>query len=422
MKTEDIYAMFLKAGKITIDSRKIEENDLFFAFSGANFNAAEFAEVAIQQGALAVIVEDKAFSNPEHHIYYVPSTLECLQNLAVFHRNHIDIPVIGLTGSNGKTTTKELIHSVLSKKFNIQYTKGNLNNHIGVPLTVLSITKEHEIAVVEMGANHQKEIDLLCSIAKPNIGYVTNFGKAHLEGFGGFEGVIKGKSELYDYLKEHHHTVLVNENDSVQIEKTNEIQNKITFGTKDSMFYFESIAENHQIGLSYNGQNLISHLTGNYNFTNLSAAVALGLHFGIGFNDIKSAVEDYHPTNMRSQIEIINGKTVVLDTYNANPSSMSESLKNFSTFSGTKTIIIGDMLELGESSAEEHRSILKLAEELNFDEVLTVGKHFSEVNSGKTFSSSEALSDYLKQHSIITKNVLLKASRGIALEKIIDFL
>lgn len=422
MKTEDIYALFLKAGKVTIDSRKIEENDFFFAFSGANFNAAEFAEAAIQQGALAVIVEDEAFSNPDHHIYYVPSTLECLQNLAVFHRNHLDIPVIGLTGSNGKTTTKELIHSALSKKFNVQCTKGNLNNHIGVPLTVLSITKEHEMVVVEMGANHQKEIELLCSIAKPNIGYVTNFGKAHLEGFGGFEGVIKGKSELYDYLREHHQAVLVNENDSIQIEKTSGIQEKITFGAKDSMFYFESIAENQHIGLSYNEQSLMSHLTGNYNFTNLSAAVALGLHFGIGFNDIKSAVESYRPTNMRSQIEIINGKRVVLDTYNANPSSMSESLKNFSTFSGTKTIIIGDMLELGEVSTEEHRSVLKLAEELKFDEVLTVGKHFSEVNSGKAFSSVEALSEYLKQHPIITENVLLKASRGIALEKIIDFL
>ena len=220
MDVKDFYFSYFQAGKISIDSRKIEKGTVFFAFSGENFDAATKAEEAIRNGAAAVIVEKKEYENIDKKIFYVSSTLDFLQNLALFHRRQLQIPIIGLTGSNGKTTTKELISSVLARKYKTQYTFGNLNNHIGVPLTLLSITKEHEIAVIEMGANHQKEIELLCSLAEPNIGYITNFGKAHLEGFGGFEGVIKGKSELYDYLKENNQTILVNEADEMQREKT----------------------------------------------------------------------------------------------------------------------------------------------------------------------------------------------------------
>ena len=243
MNAASFYPLFLKAGKVTIDSRKVEKNDIFFAFSGENFNAAKSAEEAITKGALAVIVEDKNFENQERNIFFVHSTLAFLQELASYHRNHIKIPVIALTGSNGKTTTKEIIHAVLSQKYKVQYTFGNLNNHIGVPLTLLSIKPEHELAVVEMGANHQKEIELLCKIAKPNYGYITNFGKAHLEGFGGFEGVIKGKSELYDYLKTAEQTILVNENDPIQTEKTADYSPKITFGKENSDYYFEEFSK-----------------------------------------------------------------------------------------------------------------------------------------------------------------------------------
>ncbi|MCQ9638860.1 UDP-N-acetylmuramoyl-tripeptide--D-alanyl-D-alanine ligase [Chryseobacterium sp. WG14] len=423
MNIEQFYPLVLQAGKVTIDSRKIAENDIFFAFSGENFNAATLAEKAIDNGALAVIVELPEFENRDKNIFYVPSTLEFLQQLAIYHRNKLSIPFIGLTGSNGKTTTKELIHAVLSEKFSVQYTYGNLNNHIGVPLTILSIKPEHEIAVIEMGANHQKEIELLCTIAQPDFGYITNFGKAHLEGFGGFEGVIKGKSELYEYLKTNQRTIIVNENDPIQIEKTQNYPSTITFGNEGSDYNFESFSEEHFVGLSYQNVKALSKLTGDYNFTNLCVAASLGLHFGISFEKIKHAVEQYTPTNMRSQVVKKENKTLVLDTYNANPSSMAVSLKNFISFEGRKTIVIGDMLELGAESEKEHQNILKLAQDLNFDEIITVGKHFKAVNSSNlAFEDTSSLIDYLKQTPIQSENILLKGSRGIALEKVIDFI
>ncbi|WP_185205168.1 UDP-N-acetylmuramoyl-tripeptide--D-alanyl-D-alanine ligase [Chryseobacterium sp. C3] len=423
MNTEQFYPLFLQAEKVTIDSRKVGKNDIFFAFSGENFNAATLAEQAVENGALAVIVEQQEFENKEKNIFFVHSTLEFLQQLAIYHRKQLQIPVIGLTGSNGKTTTKEIIHAVLSEKFNVQYTSGNLNNHIGVPLTLLSIKPEHEMAVIEMGANHQKEIALLSSISQPDFGYITNFGKAHLEGFGGYEGVIKGKSELYDYLKDHKKTIIVNENDPVQVEKTENYSPKITFGKEDSDYQFELFSEENFVGLKYKDKKAVSKLTGEYNFTNLCAAASLGLYFGIDFENIKNAIQNYTPTNMRSQIVKKEGKTLVLDTYNANPSSMTASLYNFITFEGSKTIIIGDMLELGEESEKEHQNILKLAQELGFDQIITVGKNFKKVNSTETaFENTAELTEYLKLNKILSENILLKASRGIALEKSIDFI
>lgn len=423
MNAASFYPLFQQAGKVTIDSRTINKGDVFFAFSGENFNAAERAELAADQGALAVIVEQKAFENTARNIFYVPSTLVFLQELAKHHCAKLKIPIIALTGSNGKTTTKEIIHAVLSKKFRVQYTLGNLNNHIGVPLTLLSIKPENEMAVVEMGANHREEIKFLCEIAQPTLGYITNFGKAHLEGFGGFEGVIKGKSELYDYLKNTSGTILVNDCDPLQQEKTKDYSPKITFGFSTSDYQFEESSENNFVGLIFKGKTARSQLTGNYNFTNLCAAASLGFHFGLDFNDIKSAIENYVPTNMRSQILEQNGKTFVLDTYNANPSSMAESLKNFSTFKGAKTVIMGDMLELGGESESEHRAILTLAADLHFEEIITVGNHFKNINSSsRAFENSAELSTYLQQNKISSKNILLKASRGIALEKVLEFI
>lgn len=423
MNTEQFYPLFLQAAHVVIDSRKIEKNDIFFAFSGENFNAATLAEQAIDKGALAVIIEQQDYANPERNIFYVPSTLEFLQQLAIFHRKKLQIPVIGLTGSNGKTTTKEIIHAVLSERFNVQYTRGNLNNHIGVPLTILSIKPEHQMAVIEMGANHQKEIEFLCAISMPDFGYITNFGKAHLEGFGGVEGVIKGKSELYDYLKNNNKTIIVNENDPIQLEKTEGYSHKITFGKEDSEYQFDLFSEQHFVGLNYKNQKAVSKLTGEYNFTNLCAAASLGLHFGIPFNHIIHAIENYTPTNMRSQIVEKGNKILVLDTYNANPSSMAASLKNFITFEGSKTIIIGDMLELGDESEKEHQAILELAQNSGFDEIITVGKIFRTVNHSQlSFEDTPALTEYLKANAISSKNVLLKGSRGIALEKAIEFI
>ncbi len=423
MNAANFYPLFQQAEKVTIDSRKIEKNNIFFAFSGESFNAATLAEDVINKGALAVIVEQKEYENASKNIFYVPSTLVFLQELAAYHRNQLNIPIIALTGSNGKTTTKEIIHAVLSQKYRVQYTFGNLNNHIGVPLTLLSIKPEHEIAVVEMGANHQKEIEALCKIAQPNFGYITNFGKAHLEGFGGFSGVIKGKSELYDELMRNSQTILVNENDKIQVEKTEDYSPKITFGKETSDYYFEEFSENNFVGLAFKGEKAQSKLTGNYNFTNLCAAASLGFYFGLNFNHIKTAIENYVPTNMRSQILEKNGKIFVLDTYNANPSSMAESLKNFSNFKGTKTIIIGDMLELGTESETEHQSILNLAQTLNFDGIITVGKNFMKINHGElSFENAAQLSEYLKTKKITSENVLLKGSRGIALENVLEFI
>lgn len=423
MNVSEFYSLYVQSNKVTIDSRQVEKGDVFFAFSGETFNAATLAEECISKGALAVIVEDIAFENKEKNIFYVSSTLIFLQELARLHRSHLRIPIIGLTGSNGKTTTKELMHAVLSQKFKVQYTQGNLNNHIGVPLTLLSIKPEHEIAVIEMGANHQKEIEFLSNLAQPNFGYITNFGKAHLEGFGGVEGVIKGKSELYDYLIPHDQFILVNENDPIQFQKTEGYDLVIPFGKKDSEFYFESLLLDNCVGLGYNGIEAYSQLTGAYNFTNLCAAASLGLYFGIDFNQIKKAIEEYTPTNMRSQIVKKEGLTLVLDTYNANPSSMLLSLENFSCFQGSKTVIIGDMLELGTESEQEHLLILDRAMSLLFDQVITVGPHFKKINGkGLSFENTDTLIAYLKANPIASENILLKGSRGIGLEKALPFL
>lgn len=423
MTVQEFYTIYQSANKVVIDNRKIEKGDIFFAFSGENFDAGSLAEKAIEQGAKAVIVEKKEYENTEKNIFFVPSTLVFLQDLAKYHREQLNIPIIALTGSNGKTTTKELIYSVLASKYRVQYTQGNLNNHIGVPLTLLSITPEHEMAVVEMGANHQKEIELLCQIAQPNIGYITNFGKAHLEGFGGFQGVIKGKSELYDYLKNHHQKVLINDNDTIQTERIGDYPNRISFGASASSYEFEKITKDNLVGIAYQGKEVVSQLTGEYNFTNLCAAVTLGLHFGIEFSSIAKAIENYTPTNMRSQIVKRDGYTLVLDTYNANPSSMTASLQNFSQFQGSKIVVLGDMLELGEESRTEHLAILDLAKSLEIGGIFTIGKHFTQANpNGATFETTNDFIEYLKVKPIVADNILLKGSRGIALEKVIEYL
>ncbi|QCX53863.1 UDP-N-acetylmuramoyl-tripeptide--D-alanyl-D-alanine ligase [Elizabethkingia sp. JS20170427COW] len=422
MNIEELYSYYTASKRALIDSRKIEKGDLFFAFSGENFDAAQHAEIAIEKGATAVVVENEKYQNIEKNIFYFPSTLTTLQELAKHHRKQLNIPIIGLTGSNGKTTTKELIHAVLAEKYQVQYTQGNLNNHIGVPLTLLSITPEYEMAVIEMGANHQKEIELLCNICQPDYGYITNFGKAHLEGFGGFAGVIKGKSELYDYLKSHHKTILVNKADDIQKEKTAGYSPIIQFGSEDSEYQYQILHQGHTVGVIFDNIKAISQLTGDYNYNNLCAAITLGKHFGVESSAIKAAIESYTPTNMRSQIVEKEGKTLVLDTYNANPSSMEASLKNFAQYEGSKTIIIGDMLELGDESKAEHEKILQLAKELSFENIITVGAHFKEINSEKAFSNTQEAETYLQSQPISTQNILLKGSRGIALEKLIPFL
>ena len=420
MNTSAIFDLFLKHKKVTTDTRHIEKNAIFFALKGANFNGNQFANQAISQGAIAAIVDEKEYEDETKNIYFVEDGLTALQDLARAYRNYLKIPFIGLTGSNGKTTTKELIASTLKEKYKVHYTFGNLNNHIGVPLTILSIPEETEIAVIEMGANHQKEIEFLCTISQPDYGYITNFGKAHLEGFGGFEGVIKGKSELYNYLRNNNKKVFVNLEDPIQVEKTQEIE-QITFGKKSGNFQILPGEETFDyIAVNFEGQTIQTHLTGAYNFSNISCAIAMGKHFGLTTAEIKNGIESYFPTNNRSQIIEREGYKIIMDAYNANPSSMEASLNNFKNFEGTKTVILGDMFELGESSDNEHDNIANLAVKFNFDQIYLIGEHFLnssvEANSIKKFRNRAEFEDYVKSNFTYTDTILIKGSHGMRLD------
>lgn len=429
MNIEKLYSLYLRAGMVSTDTRNIPIKSLYFALKGANFNGNEFAAQAIASGASFAIVDEKQYEDENNFIYYVEDALITLQKLAQYHRSQLKIPVIALTGSNGKTTTKELITSVLSQKYNVLATKGNLNNHIGVPLTLLSINPLHEIAVIEMGANHQKEIEFLCEIAQPDFGYITNFGKAHLEGFGGIQGVIKGKSELYTYLKENQKTAFVNTDDALQIELTKGL-NRITFGTNESADYKFQINESKSGNcpeIRYQGSSFQSKLVGNYNANNVAAAIAIGLKFEVPLNLIKSGIENYQADNNRSQVINLKDKQIILDAYNANPSSMEAALLNFSKLKGEKTVILGDMFELGDESEKEHKRIADLACELQFENIFLIGNHFSKMDTeGKEncakFHTREMAEIYLRNFPLQDKIILIKGSRGMALEKILEFI
>ncbi len=425
MHIEEIYHLYTQSYKVSTDSRSIPENGLYFAFKGAHFNGNEYAQEAREKGALACFVEEKEFENISQQIYWVESTLITLQKLANYHRNQLKIPFVGLTGSNGKTTTKELIAAVTSMKYKTLCTAGNYNNHLGVPLTILRIDPSYEMAIIEMGANHQGEIKELSAIAQPDIGYITNFGKAHLEGFGGVEGVIKGKSELYEYLLRADKTVLCNEADDLQVKQSIDITHRITFGLPSSDYYFE--LETHSgntLSLSFDKVIINTQFTGNYNFSNASAAMSLGLHFGVSIEKMKEALESYVPENQRSQILIQGGKTIVLDAYNANPSSMTEALMNFAQFPGNKTVILGDMFELGKYSELEHQRIVELVEQLSINPAIFVGNQFYEHKDqqGYFYKTKEELEKALDHSLKLTDMILIKGSRAMALETLLPLL
>lgn len=427
MDIQTLYSLYLRSQSVSTDTRNIGMKSLFFALKGENFNGNEFAKEAIKSGALFAIVDQKEFEDKEGDIYYVEDTLNALQKLAQYHRQQLKIPIIALTGSNGKTTTKELIIQVLSKRYNVAATKGNLNNHIGVPLTLLSINSTHDIAVVEMGANHLLEIEFLSQITQPDFGYITNFGKAHLEGFGGIEGVIKGKSELYNYLREHAKTVFVNCDDEKQVELTEEIQKK-TFGTSmdaDYTFEYSESLNGRCPTINYENTVIQSQLVGDYNLSNVAAAIAIGLTFEVPIEDIKEAIETYKPDNNRSQILYKNEQAFVLDAYNANPSSMEAALLNFSKIDENKAVLLGDMFELGETSQEEHQKIAELAVSLGFSTLVFIGEKFHSISlpeseSLRKFTNREEALKYLKENPVKEKQILIKGSRGMALEKLLD--
>jgi UDP-N-acetylmuramoyl-tripeptide--D-alanyl-D-alanine ligase len=416
MKINRIYALYTKHYLVDTDTRTIRKNTLFFALKGAHFNGNKFASDALENGADYAIIDEKAFQINDKTIL-VANVLDTLQKLANYHRLQLKAPIIAITGSNGKTTTKELINCVLSEKYNITATTGNLNNHIGVPLTLLSMTPKTEIGIVEMGANHQKEIEFLCAIAQPNFGYITNFGKAHLAGFGGIQGVIKGKSELYAFLKENKKIVFINIDDKIQVEKTKNIKS-VCFNDENLQF----IEANPFVKLHHKNTIIHTNLIGKYNYTNIAAAITIGAYFKISDHEIKEAIENYTPKNNRSQIiETINNK-IILDAYNANPSSMIVALENFASIkAASKVVILGDMFELGEESSAEHQAIIDLATSFNFDKKLFVGENFS---LGKTnelqFKTYQDLEEYLNKNPLENQSILIKGSRGMALERILD--
>ena len=427
MKIEEIYECFLQCTSVTTDTRKIEKESLFIALKGENFDANTFAEEAILKGASFVIIDNKKYYTNKTKMILVDNGLETLQNLANFHRHALGLPIIALTGSNGKTTTKELINVVLSKKYKTIATIGNLNNHIGVPLTLLRLQKDTDIGIVEMGANHQKEIEFLSKIAAPDFGYITNFGKAHLEGFGGVEGVIKGKSELYNYLNSNKKLVFVNQDDAIQNEKTKTLS-RFTFSEKyDSNVQIQSISANPFVKITYNNIEIQSNLIGIYNATNIAAAITIGKYFNIEDHDIKSAIANYFPTNNRSQLIEQNGNHIILDAYNANPSSMKVALENFIELESTKkAVFLGDMFELGDCSIQEHKAIVDLLSNYNNINCYFIGKHFYANNIKKNnfffFETFDELTSKLNWKSSPNNYILIKGSRGMQLERILQLL
>ncbi len=427
MEIEKIHKIFLTCQSLVIDTRKIVKGSMFVALKGERFDANTFTNEALLNGASFVIIDNKDYFIDDRTIL-VDNTLITLQKLASFHRLYLNIPIIALTGSNGKTTTKELIYIVLEKKFKVKATLGNLNNHIGVPLTLLSFNKNTEIGIVEMGANHQKEIEFLCEITKPDYGYITNFGKAHLEGFGGIEGVIKGKSEMYNYLIENHKIAFVNLDDTLQDSKTKNLE-RATFSTinKNTTTFITSVEANPLVKIEFNKTKINSNLIGLYNANNINVAITIGRYFGVTDLQIKAAIENYIPDNNRSQLLKKGSNEIILDAYNANPSSMELALKNFIQLNKqNKTLIIGDMFELGDESLEEHKSIISILENQTEIQCFFIGNDFyfnkinqSNFNFYKTFD--EFLS-YLKVNKLDNKLILIKGSRGMALERTLDYI
>jgi UDP-N-acetylmuramoyl-tripeptide--D-alanyl-D-alanine ligase len=427
MKIVEIYQRFLECKFIVIDTRKITPNCIFLALKGENFDANSFTSLALESGASYVIID-----NPDYYIdertILVANSLVCLQDLASYHRLQLKTPIIALTGSNGKTTTKELINCVLSKKYATTATFGNLNNHIGVPLTLLSFTEQTEMGIVEMGANHQKEIEFLCEIARPDYGYITNFGKAHLEGFGGVEGVIAGKSEMYRYLLKNKKTALINLDDSIQCEKSIGIES-ITYGLnkKDATVSISKIDANPLVEIEWEGMVIKSNLIGLYNANNINAAITLGKYFGVAADDIKKAIESYVPENNRSQLIRKGSNEIILDAYNANPSSMKVAIENFLQLEKwNKILILGDMFELGEDSKTEHQLIVDTIKDVSGIDCYLIGNFFYgckiESKHLSFFKSFEALRLELEKKTFENNSILIKGSRGMALERVLDYI
>ncbi len=424
LSIEKLYSLFLKHPIITTDSRNIPAGSIFFALKGETFNGNEFALQSIEAGASFALIDEEKY-NLNDQCLLVQDCLKTLQQLATFHRKQIQTTVIGITGTNGKTTTKELINAVLSKKYRTYATKGNLNNHIGVPLSVLSIMPDTEFAVIEMGANHTGEIEKLCQIAQPDWGIITNIGKAHLEGFGSIEGVIKAKSELYQSILLQKKKIFINDDDPI-LKTISKNIDKIKYSISDmhSDCYGDLIECNPFVKLktiiNHNELIIQSQLIGSYNMMNILAAVCIGNYFGVESDAIQQAIEQYEPSNNRSQFLKTKNNQLILDAYNANPSSMDAAIRNFSTLPyENKYAIIGDMFELGNESLKEHIKIIDLLSKQKIKEVILIGKVFAALNSDfKTFDTVESAREWFISNPIINATILVKGSRGVKLEKL----
>ena len=426
MNIQELYSLFLKHPTVSTDTRKIKPNSIFFALSGENFDGNKFAEEALKKGAKYAVVSDIDINKDERCIL-VDDPLITLQELAKHHRSKLSVPIIGITGSNGKTTTKELMYSVLKEKYKTFATHGNLNNHIGVPLSLLSASEEHEIIIIEMGANHQKEIEFLANICNPDCGLITNIGKAHLEGFGGIEGVEKGKTELFQNLTSREKQVFINLDDA-RLAKYIEQTKAITYGTKNCTYIGTVISNNPFLSMKIQYQeiefNIHSNLIGTYNYNNILSAVVIGDHFGVSPEQIKKGIENYIPENNRSQLVKQGSNSIILDCYNANPSSMVEAINNLvKSEAENKFFILGDMLELGDESESEHQSIISILQKENLQGVL-VGKEFSKYNSSNypVFENNNEAKKFLKENKKENTLFLIKGSRGIKLETIQEVL
>lgn len=424
MNIEQLYHLYLQHSSVQTDTRKLKPGEIFFALKGPNFNGNLFAKQALELGAAYAVVDEK--SDADERLIMVDDALETLQQLAKHHRQQFNIPFIAITGSNGKTTTKELVSSVLAKHYKTYTTQGNLNNHIGVPLTLLSIKQDAGIAVIEMGANHQGEIASYCNYTLPTHGIITNCGKAHLEGFGGIEGVRKGKGELYNFLKIHNGTAIINWDDHYLQEMSKGINRLVKYGTKQGNFIGEVVKSEPYLevritkGISVDI--IKTHLVGEYNLPNVLCAVATGKFFGVADEKIKAAIEKYVPGNSRSQMIVQGSNRIILDAYNANPSSMKAAIENFAKLKANKKILLlGAMMELGNESLNEHRYIIELIKQNGFKEVVLVGGDYEKINHPFTyFNTSAEAKDWFKQQQFVNSHILIKGSRSMQMEKVLE--
>jgi UDP-N-acetylmuramoyl-tripeptide--D-alanyl-D-alanine ligase len=425
MNIEEIYKIYLEYPSVQTDTRKLNNGDIYFALKGDNFNGNHFVSQAFEKGANYCVVDEVEYQINDKCIL-VEDVLSCLQALATHHRKQFVIPFIAITGSNGKTTTKELMMAVLSSKYKTYATEGNLNNHIGVPLTILKIKKDAQMAIIEMGANHQKEIAFYCNIALPTHGLINNCGKAHLEGFGGIEGVKKGKGELYDFLKNKDGIIFRNSDLEYLNEMSIGIEKQVTYGEHQANFIGKSYTENSflQVAVLTQGLECTIHtqLVGEYNLANVLGAVAVGSTFDIHINDIKKSIEEYSPSNSRSQLMKIGTNTVILDAYNANPTSMVSAINNFSQLDyPNKIIMIGAMMELGDESINEHQKIIELLAQSNWKQVVLVGGNFNVVkHSFIYFENSTLAQKWFVESAFQNTAFLIKGSRAFQMEKIIN--